>query len=133
MRCIILLQKHSQNFTQCLSITNSIPIPKQLSSIKALGKGTDLEKAIATTILVYNSYSDSDGRISKADAVDLLKTQFHNFAQGQETKPKYNELMSDLEKDKDGKIDFEDVMVLLLSVSLMSDLFQEIRHVKNTK
>ncbi|CAH2312993.1 sentan [Pelobates cultripes] len=113
--------------------SNTIPIPKQLSSIKALGKGTDLEKAIATTILVYYLYADSDGRITKADAIDMLQTQFHNFTQGQETKPKYKELMTDLEQDKDRRIDFEDVMVLLLSVSLMSDLFQEIRHVKNTK
>ncbi|KAM4721717.1 sentan [Rhinophrynus dorsalis] len=112
---------------------NSIPISKQLSSIKALGKGSDLEKALATTVLVYNSYSDTDGRISKAEAKDLLQTQFHNFIQGQEAKPKYKELMSDLEEDKDGKINFEDFMVLLLSVSLMSDLFQEIQKVKNTK
>ncbi|MEE6501894.1 hypothetical protein FKM82_004350 [Ascaphus truei] len=113
--------------------SGAIPISKQLSSIKALGKGSELEKALATTVLVYNSYSDSDGRISKAEAKDLLQTQFQNFIQGQETKPKYKELISDLDGDKDGKIDFEDFMILLLSLCLMSDLFHEIRKVKNTK
>ncbi|KAM8931174.1 sentan [Pelodytes ibericus] len=113
--------------------SNAIPIPKQLATVKALGKGTDLEKAVATTILVYNSYSDEEGKVSKATAKELLQTQFQSFTQGQETKPKYKELISDLEQDKDGKIDFEDVMVLLLSVSLMSDLFKEIRQVKSTK
>ncbi|KAM4650956.1 sentan [Discoglossus pictus] len=113
--------------------SNTIPISKQLSSIKALGKGSDLEKAIATTVLVYNSYSDSNGKISKAEAKELLQTQFQNFVQGQEEKPKYKELISDLDENTDGKIEFEDFMVLLLSVSLMSNLFEEIRKVKNTK
>ncbi|XP_053325334.1 sentan [Spea bombifrons] len=113
--------------------SNAIPIAKQLSSIKALGKGSDLEKAIATTILVYNTYAEADGKIGKGEAKDLLQTQFQNFSQGQETKPKYKELIADLEQDKDGKMDFEDFMVLLLSVSLMSDLFREIRQVKNSK
>ncbi|KAE8612616.1 hypothetical protein XENTR_v10012917 [Xenopus tropicalis] len=113
--------------------SNSIPIPKQLASIKALGKGSDLEKAMATTILVYNSNCDADGRISKSAAKDLLLTQFQNFIKGQETKPKYKEIISDLEQDQDAKINLEDFMILLLSVSLLSDLLQEIRKVKNTK
>ncbi|XP_075039462.1 sentan [Mixophyes fleayi] len=113
--------------------SSAIPISKQLSSIKALGKGSELEKAIATTILVYNSYADIDGKISKAGAKDLLQTQFQNFAEGQETKSKYKELITDLEQDSEGKMDFEDFMVLLLSVTLMSDLFAEIRQTKNTK
>ncbi|XP_063794905.1 sentan [Pseudophryne corroboree] len=111
----------------------AIPIPKQLSSIKALGKGSDLEKAIATTVLVYNSHADVDGKISKAGAKELLQTQFQNFAQGQDTKPKYKELITDLEQDSEGQMDYEDFMVLLLSVTLMSDLFKEIRQTKNTK
>ncbi|XP_053544964.1 sentan [Bombina bombina] len=113
--------------------SNTIPISKQLSSIKALGKGSDLEKAFATTILVYNSHSDDDGKMYKKEAKELLQTQFPNFVQGQETKPKYKEIMSNLEEDKDGKMDFEDFMVYLLSISIMSDFFQEIRKVKNTK
>ncbi|KAG8435861.1 hypothetical protein GDO86_007086 [Hymenochirus boettgeri] len=112
---------------------NSISVSKQLSSIKALGKGSDLEKAIATTILVYNSYADPDGRITKATAGQLLQVQFQNFVQGQEAKPRYKEIISDLEQDKDANMSFEDFMILLLSVTLLSDLFQELHQVKNTK
>ncbi|XP_072275344.1 sentan [Pyxicephalus adspersus] len=113
--------------------SNTIPIAKQLASIKALGKGSELEKSVATMVLVYNSYADSDGKISKAGAKDLLHTHFQSFIQGQDTKPKYKELMEDLEKDSAGLINFEDFMVLLLSVLLISDLFMEIRQTKNTK
>lgn len=41
--------------------------------------------------------------------------------------------MKDLEEDSKGQMDFEDFMILLLSVTLMSDLFNEIRQTKNTK
>ncbi|KAG9483609.1 sentan [Eleutherodactylus coqui] len=113
--------------------SNSIPISKQLSSIKALGKGSELEKAIATTILVYNSRAGNDGKMSKTEVKDLLHTQFQNFTQGQEAKPKYKELMKDLDEDSTGQMAFEDFMILLLSMTLMSDLFNEIRQTKNTK
>ncbi|XP_040263616.1 LOW QUALITY PROTEIN: sentan [Bufo gargarizans] len=113
--------------------SNTIPISKQLSSIKALGKGSELEKAIASAVLVYNLYADNDGKVSKAEVKDLLHVHFQNFTQGQETKPKYKELMRDLEEDEKGQMDFEDFMILLLSVTLMSDLFNEIRQTKNTK
>ncbi|XP_069502326.1 sentan [Ambystoma mexicanum] len=106
---------------------------QQLASVKALGKGSDLEKAFATAALVYNSHADSDGKLSKAEAQDLLQTEFAHFLQGQETKPKYKELITDLKEDKDSKIDFEDFMVVLLSFGVMSDLFYEIKKVKNTK
>ncbi|XP_034954133.1 sentan [Zootoca vivipara] len=110
-----------------------IPISKQLASIKALGKGSDLEKAVATAALVYDNVADTEGKLSKAEAKKLLETQFVHFMQGQETKPKYQEIISALEENRDGEMDFEDFMVQLLSLTLMSDLREEIRNVKKTK
>ncbi|XP_032656917.1 sentan [Chelonoidis abingdonii] len=109
------------------------PISKQLASVKALGKGSDLEKAFATVALVYNNSADSEGKLSKAETKSLLQTQFMNFVQGQESKPKYKEIISALDEDKDNKIDFEDFIILLLSLALMSDLLQEIRNLRTTK
>ncbi|KYO25026.1 sentan [Alligator mississippiensis] len=105
-----------------------IPISKQLASVKALGKGSDLEKAFATAVLVYSNAADSEGKLSKAGARTLLQTQFGHFIQGQENKPKYKEILSALEEDPDNKLEFEDFMILLLSIALMSDLLQEIRN-----
>ncbi|KAI2530275.1 sentan, cilia apical structure protein [Homo sapiens] len=58
-----------------------ISISKQLASVKALRKCSDLEKAIATTALIFRNSSDSDGKLEKAIAKDLLQTQFRNFAE----------------------------------------------------
>ncbi|NXK73093.1 SNTAN protein, partial [Amazona guildingii] len=59
----------------------SIPIAKQLASIKALGKGSDLEKAFATVVLVYNNSADPEGKLSKGETKSLLQTQFGGFMQ----------------------------------------------------
>nr|XP_014332836.1 PREDICTED: sentan isoform X2 [Bos mutus] len=67
----------------------SISISKQLASIKALRKGSDLEKAIATAALVFRNSSDPDGKLGKATAKNLLQTQFKNFTEGQETKARF--------------------------------------------
>ncbi|NXX73821.1 SNTAN protein, partial [Urocolius indicus] len=98
----------------------------------ALGKGSDLEKAFATVALVYNNSADSEGKLSKAETKSLLQTQFEGFIQGQENKPKYQEIISALDEESENKIGFEDFMILLVSLTLMSDLLQDIKHVKTT-
>ncbi|XP_015730330.1 sentan [Coturnix japonica] len=114
-------------------MSKRIPISKQLASIKALEKGSDLEKAFATAALVYNNSADPEGKLSKAETKNLLQTQFSRFIQGQEDKPKYQEIISALDEEPEKKIDFEDFMVSLVSLALLSDLLQEIRNVKCTK
>ncbi|XP_003363129.1 sentan [Equus asinus] len=111
----------------------SISISKQLASIKALGKGSDLEKAIATAALIFRNSSDPDGKLGKPTAKNLLQTQFRNFTEGQETKQKYKDLLSELDEHTENKLDFEDFMILLLSITVMSDLLQNIWSVKTTK
>uniref|UniRef100_A0A8C5RPZ0 Sentan, cilia apical structure protein n=1 Tax=Laticauda laticaudata TaxID=8630 RepID=A0A8C5RPZ0_LATLA len=105
-----------------------IPISKQLASIKGLGKSSDLEKAMATAALVYDNAADAEGKLSKCEAKKLLLIQFMHFIKGQETKPKYQEMMSALDENKNDKIDFEDFMVHVVSLTLMSDLRQEIQN-----
>ncbi|XP_025312238.1 sentan [Canis lupus baileyi] len=111
----------------------SISISKQLATIKALKKGSDLEKAIATIALIFRNSSDPDGKLGKATAKNLLQTQFRNFTEGQETKPKYKDLLSELDEHTEDKLDFEDFMILLLSITVISDLLQNIWSVKIMK
>ncbi|EPQ12702.1 Sentan [Myotis brandtii] len=99
----------------------------------ALGKGSDLEKAIATAALIFRNSSNNDCKLEKAAAKNLLQTQFRNFTEGQETKPKYKDLLSELDEHAEKKLDFEDFMILLLSITVMSDLLQTIWNVKMTK
>ncbi|XP_027631340.1 sentan [Tupaia chinensis] len=102
-------------------------------SLTALGKGSDLEKAIATAALIFRNSSDPDGKLGKATAKNLLQTQFRNFTEGQETKPKYRDILSELDEHMENKLDFEDFMILLLSITILSDLLQNIWSVKIMK
>ncbi|NWI10475.1 SNTAN protein, partial [Crypturellus soui] len=99
----------------------------------ALRKGSELERAFATAALVYRDAADARGRLRRGDARRLLHTQFLRFVQGQENKPKYQEIISTLDEESESKMDFEDFMILLVSVALMSDLLREIRDAKTTK
>uniref|UniRef100_A0A8C4K290 Sentan, cilia apical structure protein n=1 Tax=Dromaius novaehollandiae TaxID=8790 RepID=A0A8C4K290_DRONO len=107
--------------------------PVSLSLPLALRKGSDLEKAFATVALVYSNSASPEGKLSKGEAKSLLQAQFLGFIQGQESKPKYQEIISALDEESENKIDFEDFMILLVSLALMSDLLREIRNVKTTK
>ncbi|XP_066207104.1 sentan isoform X2 [Saccopteryx leptura] len=62
-------------------MAKSIPISKQLASIKALKKGSDLEKAIGTAALIFRNSSDPDGKLEKVTAKNLLQTEFRNFTE----------------------------------------------------
>ncbi|XP_051873586.1 sentan-like [Pristis pectinata] len=104
-------------------------VEKQLAPVKVLRKSTDLEKSVATIAIIFNNHTGPDGKLSKAQAKDLLSTQFQSFIKGQELKPKYKEIMSDLDEDKDRRMDFEDFMILLTSLTIMSDLMHELRSV----
>ncbi|XP_061076037.1 sentan-like [Conger conger] len=105
----------------------SVPISKQLSSIKALARGSALEKAVATALLVFYNSAGPDGKVSKGDARELLLTQFQTFMQGQESKPKYRETMADLMENQDKRIAMEDFMLFLLGLTVSSDLLTEIQ------
>ncbi|XP_026977104.1 sentan isoform X2 [Sagmatias obliquidens] len=112
------------------TMPRSISISKQLALIKALRNGSDLEKAIATAAMIFRNFSDPDGKLGKATAKNLLQTQYRNFTEGQETKPRYRDLLSELDEHTENKLDFEDFMILLLSITVMSDLLQNIWSVK---
>ncbi|XP_048211872.1 sentan [Perognathus longimembris pacificus] len=116
-----------------MKMPKSISISKQLASIKALKKGSDLEKSIATAALIYRNFSDPDGKLGKATAKNLLQTQFRNFTAKQETNPNYQDIISELDGHTENKLDFEDFMILLLSITIMSDLLEEIWSVKIRK
>ncbi|KAM8799575.1 sentan [Eudromia elegans] len=124
---------HAQAVLTISSVPTSVSIAKQLASIKALRKGSELEKAFATAALVYSNAAGPRGKLGQGDAKRLLQTQFLSFVQGQENNPKYQEIISALDKELESEMDFEDFMILLVSVVLMSDLLREIRNVQTTK
>ncbi|OBS60509.1 hypothetical protein A6R68_08366 [Neotoma lepida] len=108
------------------SYHSSVDSSLYISFLTALKKGSDLEKAIATVALIFRNSSDPDGKLEKATAKNLLQTQFKNFSEGEETKSKYQDILSELDEHTEHKLDFEDFMILLLSLAIISDRLQNI-------
>ncbi|MEJ1276720.1 sentan cilia apical structure protein [Cricetulus griseus] len=106
------------------------PLEHLAKCLKALKKGSDLEKAIATIALIFRNSSDPDGKLGKTTAKNLLQTQFRNFTEREETKPKCQDILSELDEHTENKLDFEDFMILLLSLAIVSDMLQDILSVK---
>uniref|UniRef100_A0A8I3W5N0 Sentan, cilia apical structure protein n=1 Tax=Callithrix jacchus TaxID=9483 RepID=A0A8I3W5N0_CALJA len=125
------LERYNSRSGEGLLLTQDTSL--HISSLLALRKCSDLEKAIATTVLIFRNSSDSHGKLEKATAKNLLQTQFRNFTEGQETKPKYRDILSELDEHTEDKLDFEDFMIFLLSITLMSDLLQNIWSIKIMK
>lgn len=48
------------------------------------------------------------------------------YSQREETKPKYQDILSELDEHTENKLDFEDFVILLLSLAIVSDLLQNI-------
>ncbi|XP_078208529.1 sentan [Callithrix jacchus] len=125
------LERYNSRSGEGLLLTQDTSL--HISSLLALRKCSDLESAIATTVLIFRNSSDSHGKLEKATAKNLLQTQFRNFTEGQETKPKYRDILSELDEHTEDKLDFEDFMIFLLSITLMSDLLQNIWSIKIMK
>ncbi|KAH0513857.1 Sentan [Microtus ochrogaster] len=109
------------------------PLERPATCLKALKKGSDLEKAMATIALIFRNSSDPDGKVGRATAKNLLQTQLRNFTEREETKPKYQDILSELDEHTENKLDFEDFVILLLSLVIVSDLLQNILSAEVTK
>ncbi|XP_040603544.1 sentan isoform X1 [Mesocricetus auratus] len=102
------------------------PLEHPATCLKALKKSSDLEKAVATVAVIFRNSSDPDGKLGKATAKNLLQTQFRNFTENEETKSKYQDILSELDEHTENKLDFEDFVILLLSLAVVSDVLQNI-------
>uniref|UniRef100_A0A803XLH5 Sentan, cilia apical structure protein n=1 Tax=Meleagris gallopavo TaxID=9103 RepID=A0A803XLH5_MELGA len=80
-------------------------------------------------------WASSEGCVPDSDDCSIFLMEFLGIIleKGQENKPKYQEIISALDEEPEKKIDFEDFMISLVSLALLSDLLQEIKNVKSTK
>nr|XP_015202604.1 PREDICTED: sentan isoform X2 [Lepisosteus oculatus] len=101
---------------------NSEKVGYRLTSQK-MSKSMPVSKQI-------NSVKGADGRLTKGEAKEMLLSQFQAFIRGQEGKPKYKEIFADLSEDKEKKIALEDFMVLVISLTIMSDILKDIQKAK---
>nr|AAN63527.1 S-100 calcium-binding protein A1 [Squalus acanthias] len=81
---------------------------------------TELESAMAGIIGVFRKYSGKEGdkySLSNNEMVDLLKAELPNFLKSQKDKAAVDKIMKDLDRNKDGELDFQEFVVLIAALA----------------
>lgn len=91
-----------------------------------------LEKAMQTLVFVFHEYASKDKdakgkelskepvdefKLNKGELKELLHKELPHFMGDVRDAHKLNQMMSDLDEDKDGQVDFQEFVVFIASLS----------------
>ncbi|KAK7886415.1 hypothetical protein WMY93_026036 [Mugilogobius chulae] len=97
---------------------------------------TDLEKCMESLIEVFHRYAneDKDGAsLSKKEFKKLVETELPNFLKAQKNPNLVNEMMKDLDQNKDQKVDFEEFLSLVNGLSMACERCYMLHELKGKK
>merc|ERR1711931_153662 len=106
--------------------------PSSLSRILSVEPATmpsDLETCMETMMMVFHRYADEDGdtkSLSKKELKKLMETELASFLKTQKDPKTVDKIMKDLDQNKDGKVDFEEFVALVVGLSIACEtLYQK--------
>ncbi|CAL8341528.1 unnamed protein product [Gadus morhua 'NCC'] len=76
-----------------------------------------MESAITKLVEVFTKYAGKDKRLGKKDFQKLMETELKNFITNTENNKAVNELKDQIDKDKDGKLTFEEYFCLVTQLA----------------
>ncbi|CAL9705710.1 unnamed protein product [Knipowitschia caucasica] len=80
---------------------------------------TELEKCMESLIDIFHRYAKEDeGNLSKKEFKKLIEAELPNFLQAQQNPNLVNEMMKDLDQNKDHKLDFQEFLSLVNGISM---------------
>ncbi|XP_020783624.2 protein S100-A10b [Boleophthalmus pectinirostris] len=97
---------------------------------------TDLERCMESLIVVFHNYAneDKDGStLSKKEFKKLVETELPNFLKAQKNPNLVNQMMKDLDQNKDQKIDFEEFLSLVNGLSMACERCYKLHEQKGKK
>ncbi|KAF7708560.1 hypothetical protein HF521_017617 [Silurus meridionalis] len=101
-----------------------------LSRKSLLGKMvSQLENAMDSLIKVFHTYSSKEGdkyKLSKAEMKSLLQGELSDFLAASKDPLVVEKIMSDLDENRDGEVDFQEFVVLVAALTVAcNDFFIE--------
>ncbi|XP_029307655.1 protein S100-A1 [Cottoperca gobio] len=87
---------------------------------------SQLATSIMGLIKVFHSYSGKEGdkyKLSKAEMKNLLQGELSDFLKGSKDPMVYDNIMSDLDENKDGEVDFQEFVLLIVALTIASNEF----------
>ncbi|NXO73498.1 S100Z protein, partial [Phainopepla nitens] len=90
---------------------------------------TPLENAMDTLIRIFHHYSGKERdryKLSKRELKELLTSELTDFLSVQKDPLLADKIMSDLDSNKDNKVDFNDFVILVAALTVAcNDFFEE--------
>ncbi|XP_074992897.1 protein S100-Z [Calonectris borealis] len=90
---------------------------------------TPLEDAMDTLIRIFHHYSGKEGdryKLSKGELKELLTSELTDFLSGQKDPLLVDEIMKDLDCNKDNEVDFNEFVILFAALTVAcNDFFEE--------
>ncbi|KAK6471363.1 protein S100-A1 [Huso huso] len=90
---------------------------------------SELEQAMESLIKVFHTYSGKEGdkyKLSKAEMKSLLQGELGCFLSASKDPNVVDQIMRDLDENKDGEVDFQEYVVLVASLTVAcNDFFVE--------
>ncbi|KAJ0000443.1 hypothetical protein NQD34_012285 [Periophthalmus magnuspinnatus] len=101
-----------------------------------MSTATKLEKCMESLIEVFHCYAndDKDGSsLSKKEFKKLVETELPNFLKAQKNPNLVNDMMKDLDQNKDQKVDFEEFLALVNGISMACECCYKLHAQKGKK
>ncbi|MCJ8728645.1 hypothetical protein PDJAM_G00006850 [Pangasius djambal] len=90
---------------------------------------SQLENAMDSLIKVFHTYSSKEGdkyKLSKAEMKSLLQGELSDFLAASKDPLVVEKIMSDLDENRDGEVDFQEFVVLVAALTVAcNDFFVE--------
>ncbi|GAA6103603.1 protein S100-A1 [Tachysurus ichikawai] len=90
---------------------------------------SQLENAMDSLIKVFHTYSSKEGdkyKLSKAEMKSLLQGELNDFLAASKDPLVVEKIMSDLDENRDGEVDFQEFVVLVAALTVAcNDFFVE--------
>ncbi|XP_036434159.1 toll-like receptor 18 [Colossoma macropomum] len=106
-----------------------LKIPLEQMGIPVENMVSQLESAMESLIKVFHTYSSKEGdkyKLSKAELKSLLQGELSDFLAASKDPLVVEKIMSDLDENRDGEVDFQEFVVLVAALTVAcNDFFVE--------
>ncbi|OCT66706.1 protein S100-A1 [Xenopus laevis] len=85
-----------------------------------------LVQAIDTLISVFHTYSGREGdkcKLSKREMRDLIQNELAEYLETQKDAMSVDKIMSELDENGDGEVDFQEFVILVASLTVACNSF----------
>uniref|UniRef100_A0A8C6SJK7 Protein S100 n=1 Tax=Neogobius melanostomus TaxID=47308 RepID=A0A8C6SJK7_9GOBI len=94
---------------------------------------SELENCMEGMIKVFHRYADKDGNLNRKALRELMENELCNFLKSQRDPAAVDKIMHDLDANKDGLVNFEEFVSLVVGLSIACEQCYKVHMRKGPK